>query len=56
MNNHYIYIVQEFIGKNGWRNIRAFTEEHHAAKYIESLQKEIARFVQENGMVQKLLM
>ena len=40
MNNHHIYIVQEFIGKNGWRNIRAFTEEHHAAKYMESLQKE----------------
>lgn len=53
MDNNYIYIVQEFIGCGftmsrsahqrqiaEWKNIGAFTEEHHAAKYMESLQKE----------------
>ena len=53
MNNHTVFIVQEFIGCGftmshsahqrqiaEWENIRAFTEEHHAAKYMESLQKE----------------
>ena len=53
MNNHHIYIVQEFIGcgytvghiatthrVSEWQNIRAFTEEHEAAKFKESLQKE----------------
>lgn len=53
MYNHHIYIVQEFIGCGftmsrsahqrqiaEWKNIRAFTEEHHAAKYMESLQNE----------------
>ena len=42
MNNHHIYIVQGFHTHrvSEWRNIRAFTEEHHAAKYMESLQKE----------------
>ena len=40
MNNHHIYIVQEFLNKNGWRNIRAFTEEHEAVQFMKSLQKE----------------
>ena len=47
MNNHHIYIVKEFIGQCymrahiiHWKNIRAFTEEHEAAKFKESLQKE----------------
>jgi hypothetical protein len=52
-NSHHIYIVQEFIGCGYTREhiarmrkvtecktIRAFTEEHEAVKYMESLQKE----------------
>ena len=52
-NSHHIYIVQEFIGcgytqehiarmrkVTEWKTIRAFTEEHEAVKYMESLQKE----------------
>ena len=40
MYNHRIYIVQEFISKNGWRNIRAFTAEHDAVQFMKSLRKE----------------
>jgi hypothetical protein len=53
MDDPYIYIVQEFIGHgytrehiafqryiSSWKKIRAFTEEHEAAKFMESLQKE----------------
>jgi hypothetical protein len=51
MNNHHIYIVQEFVGCGftmsrsahkrqiaEWKNIRAFTEEHKAVKFMESLE------------------
>jgi hypothetical protein len=53
MSHNSIFIVQKFIGAGytrghiatihqiaEWRNIRAFTEEHEAAKYMESLQDE----------------
>ena len=52
-NSHYIYIVQEFVGCGytighiaqqhriaEWKNIRAFSEEHEAEKYMGSLQKQ----------------
>ena len=52
-DSRHIYIVQEFVGCGytmghiaqqhriaEWKNIRAFSEEHEAEKYMESLQKE----------------